>query len=279
MSDQDGGDRPRWEGFPGGVDPDQPAGDPGAAAQPPVEPTPAAPQFPVQPMSDETAPIPVVGTAPIDPSGSGLGPRRSRSQAAAPRRDTSRVIALACAAAVVLVGAGFAFVACNNDDVTPAGTAPIVPLASPTSVSPTASSTLPSSSAIPTSSASTTARPSSSASASASGDAEPSPTASSSPSATAAPVKQPVTVLNSTGITGLAKRVAADIENGGWTVTKTANWKGAQPSETTIYYLPGAKNKASAKLFAKKFDVAQAVKPALPGMTSNLTLVLTRDAT
>ena len=72
--------------------------------------------------------------------------------------------------------------------------------------------------------------------------------------------------------------MAADVENGGWTVTKTTNWTGQQPSVSTIYYLPGAKNKASAELFAKKFDVAQAVKPALPGMTSNLTLVLTRDA-
>jgi hypothetical protein len=83
-----------------------------------------------------------------------------------------------------------------------------------------------------------------------------------------------VVVLNSTSITGLAKRVAAKIEADGWTVTKTGNWTGAKPSRTTIYYLPGAKNKASAVLFAKDFGFVADVQEALPGMTSNLTLVL-----
>src|SRR5690242_13957359 len=110
MSDQDGGDRPRWEGFPGGVDPAQPPIDPSdplgdlppvepafpAAGAPPVPPAPeappVAPQFPIQPVGEDvTAPIPVVGTAPVDVSGSGLGPRRSRSSQSAPRRDTSRL--------------------------------------------------------------------------------------------------------------------------------------------------------------------------------------------
>jgi hypothetical protein len=314
MSDQDGGDRPRWEGFPGGVDPvdplnpaspygssaDQPTGPvpgwepavpPGpavpvepAAPAVPVEPAdpaaaaePTPPQFPVQPLVDETAPIPVVvGSTPIDSEGSGLGPRRSRTHAA-PQPDTSRYVAIACAAAVVLVGIGFLFVACNNDDATSSGNAaPVVPATGESrSATPSATPTRSASASTSTKpSTSPSARPSSSSSAT--GEAEPSPKASAT--ATAAAKKQPVVVLNSTAITGLAKRVAADVERGGWTVTKTTNWRGAQPSVTTIYYLPGAKNKASAELFAKKFDVAQAVKPALPGMTSNLTLVLTRDA-
>jgi len=228
-------------------------------------------------MAEETAPVPIVGATPVDPDGSGLGPRMSRSHAAA-RPDTSRYVAFACAAAVLLVGVGFGFVACNNDDVSTTGAnAPVVPLTSPTTATPTPSSALTRSSAIPTTattkpSATTSARPT----ATSSGDAEPKPSASAT--AAAAAKKQPVLVLNSTAITGLAKRVAADVQQGGWTVTKTTNWKGAKPSVSTIYYLPGAKNKASAQLFAKKFDVAQAVKPALPGMTSNLTLVLARDA-
>jgi hypothetical protein len=84
--------------------------------------------------------------------------------------------------------------------------------------------------------------------------------------------------LNSTSINGLAKRVAADVEREGWTVTKTDNWRGEQPSRSTIYYLPGKKNKASAERFEDENSVARDVKPALPGMTANLTLVITRDA-
>src|SRR6478735_4718251 len=182
MSDQDGGDRPRWEGFPGGVDPVDPNLPGGAPEQPPVDPSadyptgpvpgwpgpasapPAAPQFPVQPMAEETAPVPIVGATPVDPDGSGLGPRMSRSHAAA-RPDTSRYVAFACAAAVLLVGVGFGFVACNNDDVSTTGAnAPVVPLTSPTTATPTPSSALTRSSAIPTTaptkpSATTSARP------------------------------------------------------------------------------------------------------------------------
>src|SRR6478735_1136358 len=104
MSEQGGGDgpdRPRWEGFPGGVDPLDPTApvDPnatgpvsGAGGYVPPEP----PQFPYEQPLDETAEIPLIGESPLDPmappvaaAASAGGPGRRRAHAA-PKPHTSR---------------------------------------------------------------------------------------------------------------------------------------------------------------------------------------------
>ena len=86
-------------------------------------------------------------------------------------------------------------------------------------------------------------------------------------------------MLNSTGITGLAKRVAADVEAGGWTVTKTANWTGARRAVDDDLLPAGRQEQGVGE--AVREEVRRRERRSsrrCPGMTSNLTLVLTRDA-
>ncbi|MGL5858373.1 MAG: LytR C-terminal domain-containing protein [Angustibacter sp.] len=54
----------------------------------------------------------------------------------------------------------------------------------------------------------------------------------------------PITVLNDTGITGLAARAAKSLEEQGWTVESTGNYQGDQPS-TAVFY-PDSAQKATA---------------------------------
>jgi hypothetical protein len=281
----DGTDRSRWGGFPGAEPgPEQyPAQDPPAGGLGPADP-PTAPQFPVVPPPDDlTAPIPLVGATYEPPPPS--RPRGShRAAPVAATRDGQawmRYLTIGGLAAVLVVAALYGFAACTSTDDVQVPVAPVVASTSP------AASPSPSGSPSTSSSASASASPSTSASSSATGSPRASSSASpratgAKPSKTAKPaakaVKQPVVVLNSTGVVGLAKRVADDIRAEGWTVPETANWRGGSVPVTTIYYLPGAKNKASAQLFKKTFDVATVVRPALPGMTSPLVLVLAGDA-
>ncbi|MCU1588740.1 MAG: hypothetical protein JWN31_2233 [Frankiales bacterium] len=83
----------------------------------------------------------------------------------------------------------------------------------------------------------------------------------------------PVTVLNNSRITGLAKQAAAKFRAGGWPVPATGNYRG-QVDTTTVYYPPG--KQASAERFGKQFGVRVLPRFAtLPG--SGMTVVVTRD--
>jgi hypothetical protein len=83
----------------------------------------------------------------------------------------------------------------------------------------------------------------------------------------------PLTVLNNSRITGLAKTAAAKFRAGGWPVPETGNYRG-QIDTTTIYYPPG--QQASAERFGKQFGVRVLPRFAtLPG--SGMTVVVTRD--
>ncbi len=90
-----------------------------------------------------------------------------------------------------------------------------------------------------------------------------------------AAAKLPVTVLNNSRFTGLARRAAARYRAGGWLVAVTGNFTGRLRA-TTVYFAPG--QQGSATRFARQFAVAR-VLPRFPGLPgSGLTVVLTRDA-
>jgi hypothetical protein len=54
-----------------------------------------------------------------------------------------------------------------------------------------------------------------------------------------APVRAPVTVLNATGVAGLAADVAAELTTGGWESSGTGQHPGADIATTTVYYTEG----------------------------------------
>ena len=84
----------------------------------------------------------------------------------------------------------------------------------------------------------------------------------------------PVTVLNNSQLTGLARRAAARYREGGWLVAVTGNFTGRLRA-TTVYFAAG--QQGSAARFAKQFGVAR-VLPRFPGLPGHgLTVVLTRD--
>ncbi len=87
--------------------------------------------------------------------------------------------------------------------------------------------------------------------------------------------KLPVTVLNNSRLTGLARRAAARYRAGGWPVAVIGNFTGRLRA-TTVYFAPG--QQGSASRFAKQFGVTR-VLPRFPGLPGyGLTVVLTRDA-
>ncbi|MCS7478869.1 LytR C-terminal domain-containing protein [Umezawaea endophytica] len=62
--------------------------------------------------------------------------------------------------------------------------------------------------------------------------------------------KPPVRVYNNSTISGLAARVAEDVERSGWTVAGTGNYSQGQIPTTTVYYRPGTDEEESAKALA-----------------------------
>jgi uncharacterized cupin superfamily protein len=68
------------------------------------------------------------------------------------------------------------------------------------------------------------------------------------PSPTRIPPSQlpAVSVLNQSGVTGEAARVAAALREQGWRVSGIGNWRGSVP-ETTVYY-PAGQEAAAAQL-------------------------------
>jgi hypothetical protein len=57
--------------------------------------------------------------------------------------------------------------------------------------------------------------------------------------AAVAPVRAPVTVLNATGVSGLAGDVAAELTGGGWESAGVGEYQGADVATTTVYYTEG----------------------------------------
>ena len=70
----------------------------------------------------------------------------------------------------------------------------------------------------------------------------------------AAPVKAPITVLNSTRITGLAGKIGGQFTAGGWEVLGTAAYPGDDIAATTVYYTAGnAEQKQAAEQLVEQF--------------------------
>jgi hypothetical protein len=63
---------------------------------------------------------------------------------------------------------------------------------------------------------------------------------------TAAPVRVPVTVLNSTGITGLAGKIAASVAGGGWETPAVGAYPGSDVAASTVFFTEGDENQRQA---------------------------------
>jgi hypothetical protein len=143
---------------------------------------------------------------PATPSG-GRGPGREDDAEAprAPRRAVQGVLAVVVIALVVL--GVWSFTSPGTSEVaaqTPAASAP-------------ASDAVPAPPALPS----------------------PAPVVTAAAPAPAAPVKAPITVLNSTRITGLAATIGDQLTAGGWQVLDTGAYTGDDIAATTVYYTAG----------------------------------------
>ncbi len=91
----------------------------------------------------------------------------------------------------------------------------------------------------------------------------------------APPVRQPVTVLNNSRITGLAARGAERFSAGGWPVSAVGNFRGRIPV-TTVYYDPGLEQ--AAREFAGAVEGVVRVRPRFEGLPARgVVVVLTRE--
>ncbi len=119
----------------------------------------------------------------------------------------------------------------------------------------------------------------------------PSPSPSPSPTATPAPPAQtsaippsqevmPVTVLNNSALTGLASRVAGELEAGGWPIAELLNYSETQVPATTVFFTPGKPaEKAAAQALAAQFPgITGGAKPRFDGLDgSGLTVAAVGD--
>ncbi len=106
----------------------------------------------------------------------------------------------------------------------------------------------------------------------------PSPQPTPSPSATPAPAPtsagppaaavMPVTVLNNSPLTGLAARIAGELEAGGWPIAQLLNYSETQVPVTTVFFTPGKpKEKAAAQALAAQFpEITGGAKPRFEGL-------------
>jgi len=88
----------------------------------------------------------------------------------------------------------------------------------------------------------------------------------------------PLVVLNNTTVTGLAKRAAQRFEDGGWTVTRYANYTNDIVS-TCAYYDPAdAGAKAAAEALQQQYPTIKRVKERFAELPSGpVVVVLTPD--
>jgi hypothetical protein len=165
-----------------------------------------------------------------------------------------------CAVTAILIGL-FVWLGPDNSETsvlsertsTPTSPAPS-PTASPPASSPAASSPPPSSPAA----------------------SSPAPATSSPPaSAKPRPDRPEVVVLNQSGGSGLANRVADRIRKAGWTVNKTGSFNGTV-STTTVYYQSGMRRQAVS--LAAALPGQPRVKERFSNLSqTRLTIVLTND--
>ncbi|MGI8720691.1 MAG: LytR C-terminal domain-containing protein [Geodermatophilaceae bacterium] len=112
-----------------------------------------------------------------------------------------------------------------------------------------------------------------------------SPSATSEPPAqtSAAPPSQevlPVTVLNNSAMSGLASRVAVELEAGGWPIAELLNYSETQVPVTTVFFTPGKPmEKAAAQALAAQFPgITGGAKPRFDGLDgSGLTVAAVGD--
>lgn len=100
--------------------------------------------------------------------------------------------------------------------------------------------------------------------------------AAASTTTAAAVANLPVQVLNNSTVTGLAGRVAQDVQTAGYQVSLTGNFSAVNLASTTVYYPddPGAQAQAE-KLAASLGGVRTAPRiPALPGPTDSIVVVV-----
>lgn len=127
--------------------------------------------------------------------------------------------------------------------------------------------------------------PRATASASSPHTATPTATPTAPPSSSAVPgagehrtAMAPVQVLNNSTISGLAARVAGELDGKGWRVSGVGNLQGVVPV-TTVYFARG--QRAAAEHLKREFPSIGRVLPAGAGHvqppSQGLTLVLTRD--
>jgi LytR cell envelope-related transcriptional attenuator len=88
----------------------------------------------------------------------------------------------------------------------------------------------------------------------------------------------PLIVLNNTTVTGLAKQAAERFEQGGWTVTRFANYQNDIAS-TCAYYDPAAAGaKAAAKALQRQYPTIKRIKERFAELPSGpVVVVLTPD--
>jgi hypothetical protein len=109
----------------------------------------------------------------------------------------------------------------------------------------------------------------------ASSPAASSPAASTPPVLTSFDRKPPVIVLNATGRSGLASKVAASLRAQGWSVVSVGNWRGGAVTSTTSYMVGHLK---AAATMQHDLPTVTLVDGLLPGMQKqHLTLVIGSD--
>lgn len=116
--------------------------------------------------------------------------------------------------------------------------------------------------------------------------ATPSPTAAATttpaPTPTPSPTPSPtetievartlaVSVLNNTGIPGVARAFSVKVEAAGWTVGGVGNWRGSVPGNT-VYYPPN--RKAEADLLAKDVAIGRVLPLVATMRPDRLTIIL-----
>jgi len=106
---------------------------------------------------------------------------------------------------------------------------------------------------------------------------EPAPPTSPAPPS---PAVMPVTVLNNSAVGGLAARVAAELEAGGWPIAELLNYSETQVRATTVFFSPGnAAEEAAAQALITQFpEITGGAKPRFNGLDgSGLTVAAVGD--
>ncbi len=98
-----------------------------------------------------------------------------------------------------------------------------------------------------------------------------SPATSSAPETSSAPAttasapgvdkSTPVSVLNASGVAGLAAKYAAAVTAAGWSVSQTANWAGAAQPSSVIFY-NGASQKGNADALGQLLGITRLIDTA-----------------